>query len=107
MPKSNLIVPPKLIFKPFPKLMELFCDDEDVEPRSAPLSFEHIAYPVIEIEKQQRPKSSRLRHEDKGHESPHLALEYLRRRELEKRQQRLSRVHECEHPNGKAYDYDI
>ena len=36
LPKSNLIVPPKLIFKPFPKLMELFCDDEDVEP---PLTF--------------------------------------------------------------------
>ena len=47
-------------------------EDEYIKSRRAPLAFERAAYPVIKIEKQQRPHARILRNEHKRDKAPYL-----------------------------------
>lgn len=55
---------------------EYAAENKDVEPCGAPFSFKSAAYPVIKIEKQQRPHAQILRDENKGDEPPDLSSHY-------------------------------
>ena len=49
-------------------------EDEYIKSRRAPLAFERAAYPVIKIEKQQRPHARILRNEHKRDKAPYLSF---------------------------------